>query len=1249
MALQNHYLPPRISARSMNKAACLVVSCLVWLAACHAPEPRVWQEEDGYRWIDLPEVARGNAGFKQMTAAQTGIDFANRVTGEQVAMNRHRMHGSGVAVGDVDGDGLPDLYFARLDGPNVLYRNRGGWRFEEITDSAGVAAPDRFSTGATFADLEGDGDLDLLLTALGGPNAAFLNDGNGHFQEVTQEAGLVSGRGSTTLALADVEGDGDLDLYVANYKRRALRDSLPPDQLLWDNVVRQDGDRYTIAPAFQDDYDIEMRGTKVLRLERGEPDRFYLNDGAGRFIEVSFTDGHFLDADGEPLRERPHGWALMARFQDFNDDGVPDLYVCNDFESPDHFWLGDGEGGFRMASRLALRKTSSATMAVAVSDIDRDGVTDFFLADMLSPEYSRRQRQAGTQVPVADDMGVMENRPQVMQNTLFLGQGDGTFAEVAHAAGVEASEWTWSSLFLDVDLDGYEDLLIANGHLFDVQDADAQIRERMQIRQTRSFDAFRRLILNFPPLALKNMAFRNLGSVRFEAMPEGWGLGAEADISHGMALGDLDGDGDLDVIINRLNQEAGIYQNTGSAPRVAVRLRGLAPNTQGIGAKVRVQSTGLPMQQQEMIAGGQYLSSSEPLLTFAAADSVAIEVDWRSGRRSRITGARGNRLYEIDEAAAVLPVVEDSTGTPEQPVFADTTTVLGHTHHEDPFDDFARQPLLPWKRSQAGPPLAWADLDGDGDDDLLVGSGRGGRLARYLNQGDGRFVKATIGNLSPGDQVAVVAMPLEEDQQGARIFVAVSNNEGGLDSSYIALYETDVQGAARPVGQLTFGLASIGPLALGDLDGDGDLDLLAGGAGWPGRYPAPAPTRLYRNTNGRFAYDVAWSRAFTEAGVVNSATLGDLDGDGDQDIVLATEVGPVRVFVNEAQQGFIEATESYGLSGYQGFWQGVALGDVDSDGDLDLVATNWGWNTKYGRVEDAAHPLRFYHGDVDGNGSYDILEAPYEPGLGGYVPMRGLNVLSAALPMLRRRVQSYAQFAGATLEEIVGPGLARMNVAEITTLASTVFINQGGSFEAHPLPKEVHYAPGFGVVVADYNSDGNEDVFIGQNFFAVPVEVARLDGGRGLWLRGGGTGTFEAVAGQEAGVTVYGEQRGVAISDYNADGRVDLAVGQNSAATKLYRNEARTSGLRVRLVGPPSNRAGVGAVIRLQFTEDIMGPMRLVTAGSGYRSQSSLVQVLGKGGRSVKGVWVRWPDGHEQVTTVGAGAEETTVVYAEGV
>ena len=320
----------------MNNA---VVSFAVVLAlsvgACVLPgcgqETRVWHEADGYRWAELSVKRRGRAGFERLLASKTGIDFVNQLTDDQIALNHHLLDGSGVAVGDVDGDDWPDLYFTRLDGPNVLYRNLGHWRFEDITDSAGVAAPDRFSTGAVLADLDGDGDLDLLVTATGGPNAAFFNDGSGHFREVTDEVGLTSNQGSTTMALADVDGDGDLDLYVGNYKKHTVRDLYPPHVRAFDRTVVKQGDTYTIIPDFQEHYLVRVQGNRLMRFEYAEPDRFYLNDGAGRFTPVSFTDGAFLDEDGRPLQDEPHDWALTVRFQDINGDGVPDLYVCNDF------------------------------------------------------------------------------------------------------------------------------------------------------------------------------------------------------------------------------------------------------------------------------------------------------------------------------------------------------------------------------------------------------------------------------------------------------------------------------------------------------------------------------------------------------------------------------------------------------------------------------------------------------------------------------------------------------------------------------------------------------------------------------------------------------------------------------------------------------------------------------------------------------------------------------------------------------
>ena len=1215
---------------------------------CGQPE-RVWQEEDAYRWADLNVASGGEPGFTRMTLAQTGVDFVNHLQEDQFLANRHYVNGSGVAVGDVDGDSLPDLYFARLDGPNALYRNLGGWRFEEITDSAGVAAPDRFSTGAVLADLDGDGDLDLLVTAMGGPNAAFLNDGTGRFTEVTEAAGLTSDAGSTTMALADVDNDGDLDLYIGNYKKNTVKDLYPPAMLAFERVVVRRGEAYSIVPELQAHYRIHQQGNRLMRFEYAEPDRFYLNDGAGRFTPVPFTDGAFLDEDGNALAEAPRDWALTARFQDLNGDTHPDLFVCNDFESPDHLWLGDGTGGFRAVPRLALRKTSQSTMALAVADVDADGHVDVFLADMLSPVYARRQAQVQMTPPVLSGIGDIDNRPQEMQNMLLRSRGDGTFAETANLAGVAASEWTWASVFVDVDLDGYEDLLLTNGHAYDAMDADTQMR----VSNASAGRAWQRLLLLFPKLDLKNLAFRNRGDGTFETRPDGWGLGPEADVSHGLALADLDADGDLDAVINRLNRSAGVFRNDAAAPRLAVRLRGTAPNTHGIGATIRVTGGGLPARTKEVLAGGQYLSSSETLYSFAAAttdgavaESLQVEVRWRSGRRSVIEGVRGNRIYELFEMAAQQDGSGDGPPHDALPFFEEGAGGAGHLHREAAYEDFARQPLLPRRLSQRGPALAWADLDADGDDDLLVGSGRGGRLAYLRNDGGAFRPVSAFNDAADGDHAGVVAMPTASG--GTRVFVGVSNYERtpetAGDSSYVMVYQIDPGGRVRVADRLTFGPETIGPLALADLDADGDLDLFAGGHFVPGRYPLAASSRLYRNEEGRFHLDETMSAPFAGLGLVSGAALGDLDADGDADVALATEWGPVRLFINQGEGRFEERTDAYGLAAYTGWWNGVALGDFDADGRLDLIATNAGWNTKYGRPETAAHPLRLYYGDLDRNGILDVVEARYEPALDAYAPVRGLTTLSYAIPAIRGRVQTFQQFAASSLADVVGGSLERVPFEEASTLGSMVFMNRGTRFEARPLPPRAQWAPAFAAAVADFDGDGRDDVFLSQNFFALPPETPRMDAGRGLWLRGDGTGGFTAVPGQTAGVRLYGEQRAASVSDYDADGRVDLVVAQNAAPLKVYRNTRAEVGLRVRLEGLAGNPWGIGAMVRLRFADGSLGPGRVVAAGSGYWSQTSRVLVLAKP-EGVQGVWVRWPDGVETEGAVPAGAAEIMVPY----
>ncbi|MEY4607867.1 MAG: hypothetical protein RL625_84, partial [Gemmatimonadota bacterium] len=1053
-----------------------------------APTVGAWEAGDGFRWraLDVRDAARSareaRAGFTALTPSQTGIVHEYVLDAQRALTNRDLLIGAGVAVGDVDGDGYPDLFAASVSGRATLYRNGGGFRFEDITETSGLRI-DSLSVGATFADVDGDGDLDLVVGTRGGPVMLWQNDGAGHFTDVTATSGLLGGYGATTLTMADVDGDGDLDLYVATYKTRNVLDVHPPQARAFDQVVtkRPDGS-YAVKPEWAADYRIDERPDLggIVRSQRADPDLFFLNDGTGHFTRTPIQGPRFRDAEGRPLAQEPDFFTLAARFYDVNGDGAPDLYVCNDFEDPDQFWLNDGAGNFRLIPRAALAATSNTCMSVDFGDVDRDGTVDLFTADMLAPTLAAQQRQIPTHTPLPKPLGAAGDRPQWMRNMLHLGRGDGTWASVGDFAGVAATDWTWGSAFLDIDLDGFEDLITLNGHHWDARDADTFDRIR---------DAFPRVPWNeeqkaFPRLAIPNLAFRNRGDLTFESMPKGWGLGAMPDIAHGIALADLDLDGDLDVIASRLDAPTAVYRNEATAPRLAVRLRGEGTNRFGIGAVVRVRSAGLPAQQKEMTAGGLYLSGSEPLLTFAVdpTQPAEIEARWPDGRVSIVGDARGNRLYEIAQAGArpraAVAGEPSSPATDPAPLFADATALLGgHRHTELPFDDFRRQPLLPNRFSQLGPGIAWVDANGDGREDLVVGTGRGGVLTLLENGGD-RFSARALGPKSAGDLTTILPWPSAKG--GMDLVVGQSNYEASSMEEALArpsVVRFATRGGAPNTTEVIRGgdTASVGALAGADVDGDGWLDLFVAPRVIGGAWPIPAPSQLLRGgPGGGFAADTINASALRTLGLISSALLVDVVGDHRPDLVVAVEFGPVRVLENVAGR-FRDVTTSLGLDAIRSRWNGLAAGDFDGDGRLDLVVTSWGRNLPWGATPERPHLL--ITGPF-GDAGPGLLFARADSVTGREMPLESFARLGAAIPAVRRRFATHGEFAEASAAQVLGPDSVRIARIGSTTHDHLVLMNRGGRFEARPLPAMAQWAPAHGVAVADFDGDGREDLFL---------------------------------------------------------------------------------------------------------------------------------------------------------------------------
>ncbi|MFQ5459571.1 MAG: CRTAC1 family protein, partial [Anaerolineae bacterium] len=686
---------------------------------------------------------------------ETGIDHQNVLPQERTGRFLHA--GAGVAAADYDGDGLVDVYLVSETGRNHLYRNLGGWRFEDTTEAAGATIPrqveaghwkERFPTCAKFFDIDGDGDQDLFVCAFAGAATLFENDGDGTFTDVTADAGVGYVGASTAAAVADYDRDGDLDLYLATYRPFGLSRYFPPGT----------------APADEPELRYDIEGPLESYVLRAEPDALYRNRGDGTFDEVSRAAG---------IVGRDFG--LAAKFADVDFDGWPDLYVADDFETPDRFYHNDGDGRFSEMPVAALRHTPWFSMGLDFGDFNNDGIVDLMTSDMVSRNRVRRLTQS-TRMLRGGGVPPESAAAQLKRNSLFLGNGDGTWTDVARYAGVAATEWTWTVKFADMDLDGRSDLLVTNGFVRDDMNADEALRVQV-LKRAR------------PPLLTGNFAFRNVDGLRFEDVSKAWGFDSTA-IGNGMALADLDGDGDLDAVVNNMNAVAGVYRNDSGAHRLKVSLRGAASNTMGLGARLTLDGVdGVPgVQVREMSVGGGYMSGHEAVVVFGLGQATSarrLTVDWPSGRRTVLEDVAADRHLTIVEPNGPVPTPQATTAS--APQFVEVAEDLGirFRHDETDFDDLMAQPLLPLRLSRLGPGVAWGDWNDDGWDDLAVAGARGQATGLFISRAGNSF--DTVAVAPPPGAVEAMA-PLILHVAGAqRLLETTSRVESAADRGVVAL------------------------------------------------------------------------------------------------------------------------------------------------------------------------------------------------------------------------------------------------------------------------------------------------------------------------------------------------------------------------------------------------------------------------------------------------------------------------------
>ncbi|GGD17272.1 VCBS repeat-containing protein [Hyunsoonleella pacifica] len=1041
-----------------------------------------------------PETLKG--GFELLSQDITGIDFNNSIK-ETKTFNHYFYNqiyvGSGVAIGDVNNDGLPDVFFGGNQVEDRLYLNKGNFKFQNITKKSKVASNNGWTWGVTMADVNADGYLDIYVSRNGTSanpsdrrNQLYINNKDLTFTESAIKYGLADVGFSTQAVFFDMDNDGDLDMYQVNQladKKLLLINKIPREQF------------------------------KYFR------DRLYRNNN-GKFVDVSQKVGISRDV----------AYGLSVNATDFNNDGWMDLYVANDYAEPDFMYYNNGDGTFTNVIHDKLKHITQYSMGSDTGDINNDGLIDLLTTDMTPEDHYRsKTNMASMSTEAFYKMVDAGAHRQYMTNTLQINTGMGVYSDIANMAGIAYTDWSWASLIADLDNDGWKDIIIANGIKRDVDNNDSRNRARNLPKGTTAEELFK-LSKETPSQPVSNYAFRNKGNLQFEKVSKAWGFDTPS-FSNGMAYGDLDNDGDLDIITNNIDAPAFIYENRTNGNFLKIKLEGTEKNKFGIGAKAIIYYNNDKQIVENTVTRG-FISSVEHGIFFGLGKETQVEkveVIWPNGKHNIFSYVEANQVLvaKISEAKVIRnKKVENKTLLTK---VTGENLGIDFSHTENIFDEFNEEVLLPHNISQNGPFSEKGDVNNDGLEDVFFGGAMGQSGVLYLQNADGNFVKSSSQPWKEdykSEDLGALFFDFDNDKD-LDLYVASGGSEYNRGNRLLKdrLYINDGNG----VFSLSNGLLpdireSTQVVKTSDIDNDGDLDIFVGTRLVPKSYPYPASSYILINTNGKFteaSKEIA--PALSNIGMVTDAVFSDIDNDNDQDLLIVGEWMEIKALSNNDGK-FEDVSESYGLKDSRGIWWSITASDLDNDGDDDYIIGNLGKNNKFKASEE--HPFKVYANDFDNNGTNDVVLAKFYKD--DYVPVRGRECTSQQMPYVAEKFENYHSFASSKLVDILPED--RLNDAviyEIKNFESIILINNNGKLLKKALPNDVQVSPMKSTMVLDINRDGNKDIIVAGNHYGVEVETTRYDAGFGAILLGNGDNTFNFIPPKESGFYVPHDSRNI--------------------------------------------------------------------------------------------------------------------------